>query len=231
MLLVIPQVLSPEALNQAQQRLYASPWRSGKQTAGSQSAAVKHNQQLPQDDPTAISLGRTILQALGQNPLFLSAALPALIVPPLFNRYDPGEGFGLHVDNAIRALPDGKTLLRTDLSATLFLSPPEDYQGGELCIETGFGAQAVKLAAGDLVLYPATSLHRVNPVTQGSRLAAFFWIQSLVREETQRAQLFDLDQSIQALSQRLGAQDPEVLRLSGVYHNLIRHWASPAALA
>ncbi len=227
MLLVIPGVLSADQLQEAQRALACAPWQSGKVTAGAQSAAVKHNRQLPEDDPLARQLGQWILQALGHHPLFLAAALPAQILPPLFNCYGPGEGFGLHVDNAIRPFGQGQ-LLRTDISATLFFSEPGDYDGGELCIETGFGAQAVKLAAGDMVIYPSTSLHRVNPVTRGERRAAFFWLQSLVRDETQRANLFDLDQSIQSLSHTLGNQHPDVLRLTGVYHNLIRRWADPA---
>lgn len=197
----------------------------GKTTAGAQSGAVKFNRQLPETSDTAVRLGNHLLQKLGQHPLFLSAALPKTIYPPLFNRYEGGEHFGTHVDNAIRPVTGTAHIIRTDLSATLFLHKPETYNGGELVIESQFGAQEVKLKAGDMVLYSASSLHHVLPVTQGQRLCAFFWLQSLVREDSQRSILFDLDQSIQNLSVHLGQTHPEVIRLSGVYHNLLRKWA------
>lgn len=224
MLLCIPDVLDAATVAAFRQRLDTADWIDGRATAGVQSGRVKHNQQLPEDGPLARELGQHILDALSTNALFLSAALPNRIVPPLFNRYAGGGHFGVHVDNALRT-PKGGTMLRTDLSATLFLSAPEEYEGGELEIETPFGAQAVKLAAGHLVLYPASSLHRVTPVTAGARVASFFWIQSLVRDAEQRATLFDFDQGVQALSARLGVDDPEVVRLTGLYHNLVRRWA------
>ena len=201
-------------------------WVDGAVTAGFQSAQVKHNEQLPSESAEARRLGDLITAALGEHPLFLSAALPARIFPPLFNRYREGHGFGTHVDNAIRPIPGSRERVRTDLSATLFLAGPDDYDGGELVVEDTYGTRAVKLPAGDLVLYPATSLHRVQPVTRGVRLASFFWIQSLVREDAQRTLLFDLDMAIVSLRRRVG-EDPALVSLTGVYHNLLRRWATP----
>ncbi|HMW49035.1 MAG TPA: Fe2+-dependent dioxygenase [Cellvibrionaceae bacterium] len=226
MLIVIEALLSREEVNLARAQLLNASWVDGKVTAGTQSAAVKTNRQLAENSPVAQQLGELILRKLGANPLFLSAAVPDKIFPPLFNRYGVGEGFGLHIDNAIRPIKGTSQAIRTDLSATLFFSDASDYDGGELHIETSYGAQSVKLNAGDLVLYPARSLHRVTQVTRGERLASFFWLQSMVRDDAQRSLLFDLDQSIQAVAQELGANHGEVLRLTGVYHNLLRTWAS-----
>jgi len=192
-------------------------------TAGSQSAAAKRNLQVPQDSPVARELGEMILGALGRNQDFISAALPLRVYPPLFNRYDPGMGFDVHVDNAIRFA--GPVRFRTDVSCTLFLSEPDAYDGGDLIVEEVYGEHAVKLAAGDMLLYPATSLHRVAPVTRGSRVAAFFWAQSMVKSDEQRTLLHDLDRSVQLLGARLGPADPQVVSLTGAYHNLLRMWA------
>lgn len=227
MLLQIPQVLTPEQVAEARDLLGAADWEDGRRTAGPQSALAKRNQQLPQDAPAAIALGATIVAELQRNPLFVSAALPKSIYPPLFNRYaaEAGHGFDNHIDNAIRALPDGSARLRTDLSATLFLADPDSYDGGELTIEDTYGVHSVKLPAGDMILYPATSLHRVEPVTRGVRLASFFWIQSLVRDDGQRTLLFDMDMAIRRLAQRVGDGDDSVVSLTGTYHNLLRRWA------
>lgn len=225
MLLVIPDLLSPGEAARLAGDIMNAAWVDGAATAGAQSGAVKRNRQLPEDSPIARRAGERILEALAGNALFLSAALPLRIFPPLFNRYGPGEGFGLHVDNAIRAVPGTPVRIRTDLSATLFLADPDSYEGGELVIEDSYGAQPVKLPAGHMVLYPAKSLHRVEPVTAGERLASFFWLQSMVRDDGERAILFDLDQTIQALAEARGIADPEVVRLTGVYHNLVRRFA------
>jgi PKHD-type hydroxylase len=225
MLTVVPEILSSAEISLFCSQLQQADWVDGKATAGAQSGAVKFNRQLPEHSNTCIELGNHLLKKLGQHPLFLSAALPKTIFPPLFNRYEGGEHFGTHVDNAIRPITGTSHLVRTDLSATLFLHEPESYEGGELVIESQFGAQEVKLKAGDLVLYSSTSLHHVAPVTSGQRLCSFFWLQSLVREDSQRSILFDLDQSIQSLSQSLGQNHAEVVRLSGIYHNLLRKWA------
>lgn len=224
MLITIPEVLSRAEVTEFRRLMDAADWDDGRGTAGVQSAAVKHNHQLPPAGDLAQALGARILQRLGAHPLFLSAALPRHILPPLFNRYGVGENFGLHVDNAIRANHLTGERLRTDLSMTLFLSDPEDYDGGELLVEDHYGAQRVKLPAGDMVLYPATSLHEVTAVTRGARVASFFWLQSMVRSNEQRTILFDLDQTIQTLATRAGTDDPEVVRLTGIYHNLIRNW-------
>ncbi len=225
MLLEIHDVLDKAQVAQMRATLLAAPWVDGKLTAGHQSALAKHNRQLPQDSPAAQECGQRILQALQRTPLFVSAALPQRVFPPLFNRYENGEHFGNHVDNAIRALPQGGQL-RTDLSATLFLSEPEDYEGGELLIDDTYGAHKVKLAAGSLILYPSTSLHRVTAVTRGSRLCAFFWIQSLVRDDGQRTLLFDLDMAINRLRAEVGNHEALIAQ-TGVYHNLLRRWATP----
>jgi PKHD-type hydroxylase len=224
MLIQVPDVLTPAQVGEARRRLAAASWVDGKATAGPQSARAKDNQQLAQDDPVAQELGDAILQALQRHPLFVSAALPLRVFPPLFNRYAGGQSFGLHVDNAIRQVPGTPHRLRTDLSSTLFLTDPDDYDGGELVIEDTYGTHAVKLPAGHLVLYPATSLHLVRPVTRGARVSAFFWIQSLVRGDADRTLLYQLDEAIRGLPQTPEAQAAAV-RLTGVYHNLVRRWA------
>ncbi len=226
MLLAIPNVLSPAQVAACVADLEAAEWADGRITAGAQSRTVKHNEQLPASSPVAQAWGDRILDALGAAPLFVAAALPHRTFPPLFNRYGPGQSFGTHIDNAIRPVPGTSIKLRTDLSATLFLSDPDSYDGGELLIEDAFGVQAVKLNAGDMILYPASSLHRVTAVTRGVRLASFFWVQSMVRDDSARAMLFDLDQTIQALAAAHGIDDANVVRLTGIYHNLIRRWAT-----
>jgi PKHD-type hydroxylase len=225
MLITIPQVLDKAAVRALRDRLDTAQWQDGRQTAGVQSRSVKRNQQLPVDGTEARELGAQVLRALTAHPLFLSAALPLRILPPMFNRYETGQTFGVHVDNAIRVSPLTQERLRADLSMTLFLSEPDDYDGGELVIEDHYGTQAVKLAAGDMVLYPSTSLHEVLPVTCGARVSSFFWLQSMVRSNEQRTMLFDLDQTVQALAERLGSDDAEVVRLTGLYHNMIRLWS------
>lgn len=224
MLIQIPEVLTREQVAACRQRLDAAAWIDGNVTAGHQSRLAKNNMQLGENDPAAIDIGDTIVAALEQKPLFVSAALPRKIFPPLFNRYSGGQNFGTHVDNAIRQVTGTEHRVRTDLSATLFLSEPSEYEGGELVVEDNFGVQSVKLAAGSMILYPASSLHHVTPVTSGERVASFFWIQSMVRDDGQRTLLFDLDSSIQ----RLAAESPDhpsVIQLTGVYHNLLRRWA------
>jgi len=227
MLLHVPEVLDAEQVAHFRQRLAQATWADGRVTAGYQSARAKDNAQLPEDDPVARELGGLILQALARNSTFFSAALPQRIYPPLFNRYGGGQSFGFHVDNAVRydRSRGGAEPVRTDLSATLFLSAAADYDGGELVIEDTYGTHHVKLDAGDMVLYPGTSLHRVTPVTRGERLASFFWIQSMVREDGQRRLMFDLDVSIRRLTQDV-PDHPALVQLTGVYHNLLRRWAS-----
>ena len=225
MLLSIPDVLSTTQVAEARRLLDAAEWIDGNVTAGVQSGAVKRNEQLHEASPVARAVGDMILEALAGNSLFLSAALPLKIFPPLFNRYGNGHGFGTHVDNAIRPVKGTAVRIRTDLSATLFLSEPEDYDGGELLIEDAYGAQAVKLPAGHMVLYPAKSLHQVTPITRGVRLASFFWLQSMVRDDGERALLYDLDQAVQTLAAAHGIEQHEIVRLTGVYHNLVRRWA------
>jgi PKHD-type hydroxylase len=226
MLLPIANVLTAEQVAQCRDRLAAADWADGRITAGYQSAKTKDNAQLPEGSPVARELGAIVLDALSRNSTFFSAALPKRIYPPLFNRYAGGQSFGTHVDNAIRYDRSGgrAEAVRTDLSATLFLSAPEDYDGGELVIEDTYGTQRIKLGAGDLVLYPGTSLHQVLPVTRGERLASFFWIQSMVREDAQRQLMFEIDVSIRQLTQSL-PEHPALVRLTGVYHNLLRRWA------
>jgi PKHD-type hydroxylase len=226
MLLHVPDILSAEQVQRCRSALDAASWADGRATAGHQSAQAKRNLQLPENDPLARELGGMILEALGRSATFFAGALPRRIYPPLFNRYEGGHGFGFHVDNAVRydrshavAQP-----VRTDLSATLFLSAPDEYDGGDLVIEDSFGTHNVKLPAGDLVLYPGSSLHQVLPVARGARVAAFFWIQSLVRSESQRRMLFQLDVAIQQLTQKL-PDTPELVQLTGVYHNLLREWS------
>ena len=223
MLLRIARVLTAEEIAACRQSLSRASWGDGRVTAGHQSIKVKDNLQLAQDSADARELGALVLGALERSALFVSAALPRRIFPPLFNKYEPGMGFGAHVDNAIRALPGSAFRIRTDMSATLFLSPPEDYDGGELIVEDPFGAHGVKLPAGDMVLYPATSLHRVAPVTRGARLAAFFWIESMVREDSERTLLFNLDRAIVKLSES-APDNPALVELGAVYHNLVRKW-------
>ena len=225
MLTVIPKLLSAEDVAHCRQALEASDWVDGKVTAGAQSARAKSNLQVPETAPPAKTLGELILSRLGRSPTFLSAALPAKVFPPLFNRYDVGMGFGAHIDNAIRFGEASGARYRTDLSCTLFLSDPADYDGGELVIETAFGPQAVKLGAGDLVVYPASSVHRVEQVTRGSRWASVFWVQSMVRDDGRRTLLHDLDQAIIAARADLTDDHRAVIGLTGTYHNLLRMWA------
>lgn len=226
MLLQLPQVLNAEQVAHCRQRLDQAAWADGRMTAGYQSARAKDNAQLPENDPVARELGGLILEALSRNSTFFSAALPQRIYPPLFNRYAGGQSFGFHVDNAVRydRSRGGVDPVRTDLSATLFLSAPEEYDGGELVIEDTYGTHSVKLQAGDLVLYPGTSLHKVTPVTRGERIASFFWIQSLLREDAQRRLMFELDVSIRRLTQDV-PEHPALVQLTGVYHNLLRRWS------
>lgn len=224
MMVRIPSLLSPEQVAHMRGVLAGTDWVDGKVTAGAQSAQAKHNLQVPENAPQARALGEIILTALGQNERFTSAALAKRVFPPLFNRYDAGMGFGTHIDNSIRFVKGANIRVRTDISATLFLSEPEEYDGGELVIEDTFGTHEVKLAAGDLVIYSATSRHNVTPVTRGSRWASFFWVQSMIRDEAARAMLFDLDEAIQSLRGRLGDND-ELVTLTGLYHNLVRRWA------
>lgn len=224
MLLAIPEVLSAEQVSEARRILHSAPWVDGKVTAGRQSAQVKDNQQLREGSPEAQQLGEMILNALGQNAMFISAALPLRVFPPLFNKYTGGQSFGTHVDNAIRQVPGTGHRIRTDLSATLFLAAPEGYDGGELVVEDTYGVHSVKLPAGHMVLYPSTSLHHVRPVTRGARIASFFWIQSMVRDDAERTLLFDLDTAIQRVNREAPASAGAV-QLTGIYHNLIRRWA------
>jgi len=225
MLLIIEDLLSPDEAERLRGRLDAASWIDGRATAGSISSDVKHNQQLDENDILAIELGNQILRLLGNHPLFVSAALPQKIYPPKFNRYRDGGNYGLHVDSAVMHVPGGGVTLRSDISATLFLSHPDEYDGGELVIEDSFGAQPVKLPAGHMVLYPSGSLHQVMPVTRGERVAAFFWTQSMVADDAARTLLFDLDQSIQSLSLEHTSSHPDLMRLTGIYHNLLRRWA------
>jgi PKHD-type hydroxylase len=226
MLITIDNVLSKDEVRQFRQHLDGGEWRDGLRSAGALARHVKGNLEIDEDAEVAVSLGNHILRTLGNHPTFISAALPRKIYPPRFNRYTEGGAYGLHVDSAVMPIPGTRDSLRSDLSATLFLAEPDEYEGGELEIETAFGAQAVKLGAGDLVLYPASSLHRVTPVTTGARVAAFFWIESMVGDEAERGLLFDLDQTIQSLAATLDARDPRLLRLTGIYHNLLRRRAS-----
>ncbi|WP_407164970.1 Fe2+-dependent dioxygenase [Bradyrhizobium sp. ORS 111] len=227
MLVCVPNVLSKADVADFRRIMEVGDWEDGRSTAGAASALVKRNEQLPPDGEVARQLGNRILTALSASPRFISAAIPLRIFPPLFNRYAASDGhhFGLHVDNAVRGDRLTGMRIRTDLSVTLFLSEPEDYDGGELVVEDLYGSHEIKLPAGDLVLYPASSLHLVTPVTRGTRVASFFWLQSMVRDAHARSLIFDLDTAIQALVERLGRDDPETVKLTGIYHNLIRHWA------
>lgn len=232
MLITIPDVFNAEQVADAREALLGADWVDGRVTAGYQAREVKNNMQLPEGSPLAVSLGDMVLKSLARSPLFMSAALPLRVFPPMFNSYSGGQTFGTHVDTAIRQIASTGQRIRTDLSATLFLTAPEEYDGGELVVEDAYGTHSVKLPAGHMVLYPATSLHRVEPVTRGARVSSFFWIQSMVRQDLQRTLLFDLDSSIQRLAGVLaGAEqpDPEIkktsVELTGVYHNLLRQWA------
>lgn len=224
MLITIENVLSKDDVQALRAKLDQADWQDGARTAGSLARNVKQNQQLADGSDLAVALGQHILRQLGQQPLFISAALPNKIYPPKFNRYADGGTYGVHVDSAVMQIPGTGQSMRSDLSATLFLSEPDEYDGGELEIEDTFGAQAVKLEAGDLVLYPSSSLHRVAPVTRGARVASFFWIESLVRDDGERTMLFDLDQAIQGLTPKVPAGDAHLLKLTGTYHNLLRRW-------
>jgi PKHD-type hydroxylase len=229
MLLHIPAVLPPERLAECREALQSAEWADGRVTAGYMAAQVKTNLQVPEEAPVARRLGGMILNHLERHPMFISAALPLKVFPPMFNRYEGGGEFGNHIDTAIRSVPGTAHRVRTDLSATLFLNGPDEYDGGELMVEDSYGTHSVKLPAGDMVLYPGTSLHHVRPVTRGARIAAFFWIQSMVRDDGERTLLFDLDNSIQRLAQSVPAdaatEQAALVRLTGVYHNLLRRWA------
>ena len=224
MLVRIPDVLTPEQVRQCRSVMEKAEWVDGRITAGFQSAKAKDNMQVPEGHPAARQAGDMILAALERNPLFLSAALPLRVFPPLFNRYQGGQSFGAHVDNAVRQVPGTPHRVRTDLSATLFLNAPEDYDGGELIVDDTYGAHSVKLPAGHMVLYPASNLHHVRPVTRGARIASFFWIQSMVRDDGERTLLFDLDSAIRQVAQA-APDDSSVVQLTSVYHNLLRRWA------
>jgi PKHD-type hydroxylase len=224
MLLTIPDLFSREQVEEIRRKLDSAEWVDGRVTAGHQSTLAKNNAQIPEGHPIAKEVGELILQTLGQNPLFVSAALPMKVFPPLFNRYSGGQSFGTHIDNAIRHLKGTTHRVRSDLSATLFFSSPEEYDGGELVVEDTYGIHSVKLPAGNMVLYPSSSLHNVRPVTRGARVSSFFWIQSMVRDDGARTLLFDLDN----VTQRVAAEQidsPNAIRLTGIYHNLLRRWA------
>ncbi len=224
MMLRIPSLLTPDEVRDCRQALEQATWQDGRTTAGSLAVKVKSNLQLPIDSPIAAQLGNLILDRLGRNPLFLSAALPLRVLPPRFNRYEGGGTYGNHIDNALFVIPGTAIKVRTDVSTTVFFSDPEEYEGGELIVEDTYGHQSVKLAAGDAIVYPGTSLHRVNPVTRGTRSASFFWTHSLVQSDEQRRLPLDLDQSIQQLSSEL-PEHPRLSTLSGTYHNLLRMWS------
>jgi len=225
MMIAIPDLLDAAALARVRAIIDAADWIDGNETSGHQSALAKRNMQLPDGGAAAREAGAIILEALGRTPLFIAAALPARVFPPLFNSYAGGEAFGIHVDNAIRAQRGTDFRIRSDLSATIFLEPPEAYDGGELVIEDHFGVQKVKLPAGHMVLYPASSLHQVMPVTRGRRVASFFWIQSMIRDDNARRILFDLDRGVQQVAAALGSDAQAAIELTGVYHNLLRRWA------
>lgn len=225
MLIAIPDVLDAAGVAKVRALINPAEWIDGNATSGPQSALAKRNEQLPEDSAAAREAGNLILDALAASPLFVAAALPLKVFPPLFNRYAGGQDFGTHVDNAVRVKRGSDFRIRSDLSATLFLEDPAHYDGGELVIEDLYGEQSVKLPAGHLVLYPASSLHKVTPVTRGARVASFFWVQSMVRDDGARRILFDLDQGVQAVAADKGQNDAAVVRLTGVYHNLLRRWA------
>ncbi len=225
MLICVPGVLAKDDVAEFRRIMDEAEWEDGRSTAGAQSALVKKNEQLPPAGETARRLGEHVIKALTASPLFMSAAIPLRIFPPLFNRYGVGHKFGTHVDNAVRGDHLTGMRIRTDLSVTLFLSEPDEYDGGELVVEDLYGSHEVKLPAGDLVLYPATSLHMVTPITRGTRVGSFFWLQSMIRDAQARSLIFDLDGTIQSLTERVGSDDPDSVRLTGIYHNLIRYWA------
>lgn len=224
MLIHIPEVISKAQVSQFRELLTKADWIDGRATVGAQGAQVKRNRQLPVDSPVARQLGEIILKAIYANPIFMSAALPLRTVPPLFNSYEGGEHYGLHVDGAIRLVPGSNLSLRTDVSSTLFLSEPDEYDGGELVVQDTYGSHEVKLPAGDLILYASTSLHKVEPVTRGARVCSFFWTQSMVRDDWQRNMLYELDTNIQQLREKVGDSE-EILGLTGHYHNLLRQWS------
>jgi len=224
MMIHVPKVLTPGQVADCRRLLDAADWADGKVTVGEQGALVKKNRQLPELSPVGRQLGETILTALSRNPLFFSAALPLKTVPPLFNRYEGGEHYGTHIDGAVRAVPGSSHFIRTDVSSTLFLTDPADYDGGELTVFDTFGAHQVKLPAGDLILYTSGSPHRVNPVTRGARVSSFFWTQSMVADPQQRETLYQLDQTIQKIRGKHGETD-ETVALAGHYHNLLRMWS------
>ncbi|BDU20574.1 Fe2+-dependent dioxygenase [Dyella sp. GSA-30] len=223
MLLHIPDVLTADQVAHIRQRLDAADWTDGRETVGAQGAKVKRNLQLPDTSPLREELAREVLKALASNPLYHAATLPLRTLPPRFNRYEGGGEYGFHVDGAVMALPNGEQL-RSDISCTLFLADPETYDGGELIVSDTYGEHEIKLPAGDLIVYPSSSLHRVLPVTRGARVAAFFWVQSLIRDDARRRMLFELDTSIQTLT-HTGADAAAVIQLTGIYHNLLRQWA------
>lgn len=225
MMIAIPDLLDPATVKRLRAIIDAAEWVDGNVTSGHQSALAKRNEQLPEGSAAHQQAGAIILEALGKSPLFFAAALPLKVFPPLFNRYGEGQTFGTHVDNAIRIQRGTDFRIRSDLSITVFLEPPEAYDGGELVVEDHFGVQRVKLPAGHAVLYPSSSLHHVTPVTRGCRVASFFWLQSMIRDDGDRRILFDLDQAVQRLTGALGGADRSVIELTGVYHNLLRRWA------
>ena len=225
MMLHIPEVLTKAQVAELRAAIDAADWIDGNATSGTQSALAKRNEQLPEGSEAARYAGEKILDALSRSPLFVTAALPQTVFPPLFNRYGGGQTFATHIDNSIRQSRDGSVRIRSDLSATLFLTEPEDYDGGELLVEDTYGVHEVKLPAGDMILYPASSLHQVTPVTRGARTSSFFWIQSMIRDDARRALLFQMDIAIQQLSLKVGAGAPELVSLTGSYHNLLRMWA------
>lgn len=224
MLIAIPDVLTSDKVAQARRIFESAEWTDGRVTAGHQSARTKDNLQIPENHPAAREVGDMILDALGQNALFISAALPYRVFPPLFNSYSGGQSFGTHVDNAIRTVTGTSHRIRTDLSATLFFTHPEEYDGGELIVEDTYGTHSVKLPAGHMILYPSTSLHHVRPVTRGTRICSFFWIQSMIRDDARRSLLFDMDVAIQHLNRDV-PDHPSAVQFTGVYHNMLRQWA------
>jgi len=225
MMVAIPGLLDADGVARVRALIDSAQWVDGNVTSGVQSALAKRNLQLPEGSAEAQQAAQIVFEAVGKNPLFIAAALPLRIFPPLFNSYAGGQAFDTHVDNAIRIQKGTTFRVRSDLSATLFLEDPDAYDGGELTVETNFGVQQVKLPAGDMILYPGSSLHRVEPVTRGRRVASFFWVQSMVRDDSQRQTLFDLDSAIQAVASTQGQGSPEVIKLTGIYHNLLRRWA------
>jgi PKHD-type hydroxylase len=225
MMLHIPEVLTPQQVADIRARLDSSNWVDGRETVGAQGAQVKRNRQLPELSPLGREMGEIILRALTKHPMFISAALAHRFVPPLFNRYEGGEHYGFHIDGSIRTIPGTNLSLRTDLSCTLFLCEPEEYEGGELIVADTYGEHEVKLPAGDLILYPSSSLHKVEPVTSGARVCSFFWVQSMVADDGKRTMLYELDQNIQKLREKMGDTE-EVVGLTGHYHNLLRQWAT-----